>query len=93
MKDGVCADLIAEKPCISDGRLYRAAGSLHDPSRPGMGPSGHPLYQRTGTKLGGGSLLHEEIHGLNAANGISVGGYVTPIAEPVMTLDLNESSG
>jgi hypothetical protein len=32
------------------------------------------------------------IHGEDAADGISVGGYVTPIAEAVMTLDLNENS-
>ena len=39
-----------------------------------------------GTKMGRRSLLHVLIHGENAADGIEVGGYVTPLVEATMTL-------
>jgi trans-2,3-dihydro-3-hydroxyanthranilate isomerase len=39
-----------------------------------------------GTKMGRRSLLHVEVRGKDAADGIFVGGYVTPIVEAVMTL-------
>ncbi len=39
-----------------------------------------------GAKMGRRSLLHVEIRGKEAADGIFVGGYVTPIVEAVMTL-------
>jgi trans-2,3-dihydro-3-hydroxyanthranilate isomerase len=39
-----------------------------------------------GTKIGRRSLLHVEVHGKEAADGISVGGHVTPIVDAVMTL-------
>jgi trans-2,3-dihydro-3-hydroxyanthranilate isomerase len=39
-----------------------------------------------GTKMGRRSLLHVEVRGKSAADGIYVGGYVTPIVEAVMTL-------
>ena len=42
-----------------------------------------------GTKMGRRSLLHVEIHGENGADGIFVGGHVTPIIEAVMTLDVS----
>jgi trans-2,3-dihydro-3-hydroxyanthranilate isomerase len=45
-----------------------------------------------GTKMGRRSLLHVEIRGTEAAEGIYVGGYVTPIVEALMTLDLHEDS-
>jgi trans-2,3-dihydro-3-hydroxyanthranilate isomerase len=57
------------------------------------GQAGARFISEQGTKMGRRSLLHVEIHGENGADGISVGGYVTPIAEAVMTLALNESSG
>jgi trans-2,3-dihydro-3-hydroxyanthranilate isomerase len=57
------------------------------------GQAGKRFISEQGTKMGRRSLLHVEIHGENATDGISVGGNVTPIAEAVMTLDLNESSG
>jgi trans-2,3-dihydro-3-hydroxyanthranilate isomerase len=40
-----------------------------------------------GTKMGRRSFLHVEIQGEQGADGIYVGGHVTPIAEGVMTLD------
>ena len=39
-----------------------------------------------GTKMGRRSLLHVEARGKGAADGIFVGGYVTPIVDAVMTL-------
>jgi trans-2,3-dihydro-3-hydroxyanthranilate isomerase len=39
-----------------------------------------------GTKMGRRSLLHVEVRGKSADDGIYVGGYVTPIVEAVMTL-------
>ena len=39
-----------------------------------------------GTKMGRRSLLHVLIHGENGADGIEVGGYVTPLVEATMTL-------
>jgi trans-2,3-dihydro-3-hydroxyanthranilate isomerase len=39
-----------------------------------------------GTKMGRRSLLHVEIRGNKGANGIDVGGYVTPLVEATMTL-------
>jgi trans-2,3-dihydro-3-hydroxyanthranilate isomerase len=40
-----------------------------------------------GTKMGRRSLLHVDVRGKEAADGIFVGGYVTPIVEAVMRLD------
>jgi trans-2,3-dihydro-3-hydroxyanthranilate isomerase len=57
------------------------------------GRAGTRFISEQGTRMGRRSLLHVEIHGENAAHGISVGGYVTPIAEANMKLGLNESSG
>jgi trans-2,3-dihydro-3-hydroxyanthranilate isomerase len=39
-----------------------------------------------GTKMGRRSFLHVQIHGENGADGIEVGGFVTPIAEATMKL-------
>jgi trans-2,3-dihydro-3-hydroxyanthranilate isomerase len=39
-----------------------------------------------GTKMGRRSILHILIHGENGADGIEVGGYVTPLVEATMTL-------
>jgi trans-2,3-dihydro-3-hydroxyanthranilate isomerase len=50
------------------------------------GKAGTRLVSEQGTKMGRRSLLHVEVHGESAANGIYVGGYVTPIVEAVMTL-------
>ena len=39
-----------------------------------------------GTQMGRRSILHVHIHGKQGADGIDVGGYVTPIIEATMTL-------
>jgi trans-2,3-dihydro-3-hydroxyanthranilate isomerase len=50
------------------------------------GESGTRFVSEQGTKMGRRSLLHVEVQGKEAADGIYVGGHVTPIAEAVMTL-------
>ena len=47
--------------------------------------AGTRFVSEQGTKIGRRSLLHVEIHGAEGADGIDVGGYVTPIVEAVMT--------
>jgi trans-2,3-dihydro-3-hydroxyanthranilate isomerase len=47
--------------------------------------AGTRFVSEQGTKMGRRSLLHVEIHGAEGADGIDVGGYVTPIVEAVMT--------
>ena len=56
--------------------------------RHGLAPkgAGTRLVSEQGSKMARRSLLHVEIHGENGADGIFVGGYVTPIIEAVMTL-------
>jgi trans-2,3-dihydro-3-hydroxyanthranilate isomerase len=48
--------------------------------------AGTRFVSEQGTKMGRRSLLHVEIHGENGADGIYVGGHVTPVIEAVMTL-------
>jgi trans-2,3-dihydro-3-hydroxyanthranilate isomerase len=51
------------------------------------GQAGTRLVSEQGTRMGRRSLLHIELQGNGGADGIYVGGHVTPIAEAVMTLD------
>jgi len=48
--------------------------------------AGTRFVSEQGTKMGRRSLLHVEIRGKRAADGIYVGGHVAPITEAVMTL-------
>jgi trans-2,3-dihydro-3-hydroxyanthranilate isomerase len=48
--------------------------------------AGTRFVSEQGRKMGRRSLLHVDIHGNSGADGIYVGGYVTPIVEAVMTL-------
>ncbi len=50
------------------------------------GADGSRLISEQGTKMGRRSILHIEIHGARGAQGIDVGGYVTPLVEAAMTL-------
>jgi trans-2,3-dihydro-3-hydroxyanthranilate isomerase len=50
------------------------------------GDSGTRFISEQGRKMGRRSLLHVRIAGKGGADGIFVGGHVTPIAEGVMTL-------
>ncbi len=55
--------------------------------RHGLASSGDGTHfiSEQGTKMGRRSLLHILIHGENGAQGIEVGGYVTPVIEGVLT--------
>ena len=39
-----------------------------------------------GVKMGRRSMLHIQLHGERGADGIEVGGYVTPVAKAIMRL-------
>jgi trans-2,3-dihydro-3-hydroxyanthranilate isomerase len=56
--------------------------------RNGLTPrdKGSRFLSEQGTKMGRRSLLHILVHGENGADGIEVGGYVTPLVEATMTL-------
>ena len=49
---------------------------------------GTRLISEQGTKMGRRSILHILIHGANGVDGVEVGGYVTPVMEGVLTLQL-----
>lgn len=49
---------------------------------------GTHVISEQGTKMGRRSLLHILIHGPNGKDGIEVGGYVTPVIEGVLTIQL-----
>jgi trans-2,3-dihydro-3-hydroxyanthranilate isomerase len=53
---------------------------------------GTRLVSEQGTKMGRRSILHILVHGEQGANGIEVGGYVTPVIEGVLTLAGPQSS-
>ncbi len=48
--------------------------------------AGTRFVSEQGTKMGRRSLLHVEVQGKEAGDGIYVGGYVAPVIEAVMTL-------
>ena len=50
------------------------------------GAAGTRFVSEQGTKMGRRSLLYVELHGAGGADGIDVGGYVTPIAEGTLKL-------
>src|SRR5579864_133700 len=47
---------------------------------------GTQFVSEQGTKMGRRSILHVRIHGEHGANGIEIGGVVTPLAEATLTL-------
>ncbi len=50
------------------------------------GASGTRFLSEQGTKMGRRSILYVHIQGENGADGIEVGGYVTPIIEATMSI-------
>ena len=50
------------------------------------GAAGTRFVSEQGAKMGRRSLLYVELHGAGGADGIDVGGYVTPIAEGMLKL-------
>ena len=54
--------------------------------------AGTRFLSEQGTKMGRRSLLYVQIHGEEGADGIDVGGYVTPVAEGTMTINVRQTS-
>ena len=75
---------VAEDPATGSSTGPLAAYMIRHDLVTGQG--GTRFVSEQGTKMGRRSLLHVEVHGKEAADGISVGGYVTPIAQAVMML-------
>jgi trans-2,3-dihydro-3-hydroxyanthranilate isomerase len=50
------------------------------------GAPGSHFVSEQGTKMGRRSLLYVHVMGQDGADGIEVGGYVTPVAEATMRL-------
>ena len=48
--------------------------------------AGTQFVSEQGVKMGRRSILHVRLNGENGANGIEIGGYVSPVAEATMTL-------
>jgi trans-2,3-dihydro-3-hydroxyanthranilate isomerase len=48
--------------------------------------AGTQMVSEQGTKMGRRSLLHVHVRGKNGAEGIEVGGYVTPVVTATMSL-------
>ncbi|MBZ5608212.1 MAG: PhzF family phenazine biosynthesis protein [Acidobacteriia bacterium] len=84
-------------------RMFARRGMLEDPATgSATGPlaaymmrhdlaasaDGTQLISEQGTKMGRRSILHILVHGEQGAEGIEVGGYVTPVIEGVMTVAL-----
>jgi trans-2,3-dihydro-3-hydroxyanthranilate isomerase len=67
-----------------------STGSLaHYMMKHGMASSkaGTTFFSEQGTKMGRRSILHVRIHGEGGADGIAVGGNVTPVIEGTITLE------
>jgi len=77
---------VAEDPATGSATGPLAAYMM----RHGLTPAadGTRLISEQGTKMGRRSILHILIHGANGADGIDVGGYVTPVIEGVLTIQL-----
>jgi len=50
------------------------------------GAAGSRFVSEQGTKMGRPSILHVQLHGEQGADGIEVGGHVTPVAEATLRL-------
>jgi trans-2,3-dihydro-3-hydroxyanthranilate isomerase len=88
--DGAYSRMFApEHGVIEDPATGSATGPLAAfMLRNGLTPrdKGSRFISEQGTKMGRRSILHVLIHGENGADGIEVGGYVTPLVEATMSL-------
>ena len=101
-KESFCVFLFTPTPEGTYSRMFAPENGIPEDPASGscMGPlailmmrhnlissaTGTRFVNEQGTKMGRRSLLHVEIRGKEAAEGICVGGYVTPIVEAFMTL-------
>ena len=66
-------------PSCSDTALY-------------SGNAGARFVSEQGAKMGRRSILHVQLHGEQGADGIEVGGYVSPVAEATLFLSLKSDA-
>ncbi|HEY2018173.1 MAG TPA: PhzF family phenazine biosynthesis protein [Bryobacteraceae bacterium] len=76
---------IVEDPATGSSTGPLAAYMMRHGLAPGS--SGARWHSEQGTHMGRRSILHVQSHGVEGKDGIEVGGYVSPFAEGVMTLD------
>jgi trans-2,3-dihydro-3-hydroxyanthranilate isomerase len=75
---------IAEDPATGSATGPLAAFMMRHKLAPSA--SGTRFISEQGTKMRRRSILHVQIFGEQGADGIAVGGYVTPLSDAVMTL-------
>jgi trans-2,3-dihydro-3-hydroxyanthranilate isomerase len=75
---------VTEDPATGSATGPLAAYMMRHGLAPGA--DGTRLISEQGTKMGRRSILHILVHGSGGADGIEVGGYVTPIIEGTMTI-------
>ena len=102
MQGPVLAFIFAPTPTGAYSRMFAPEyGIIEDPATGsatgplaaymlshGLAPSsaGTRFVSEQGTRMGRRSFLYIALHGELGAEGIEVGGYVTPVAEATMTL-------
>jgi predicted PhzF superfamily epimerase YddE/YHI9 len=69
-----------------DRQRNRATSRIYDAAPARLRRSRYAVSQRARNEDGRKSILHVQINGDQGADGIEVGGYVTPVAEATMTL-------
>jgi trans-2,3-dihydro-3-hydroxyanthranilate isomerase len=77
---------VAEDPATGSATGPLAAYLMRHALAPAV--DGTRLISEQGTKMGRRSILHILVHGANGEDGIEVGGYVTPVMEGVLTIQL-----
>jgi trans-2,3-dihydro-3-hydroxyanthranilate isomerase len=102
LQEPICVFVFAPTPGGAYSRMFApeygvvedpATGSATGPLAAYMlqhglvsGAAGAHFISEQGTKMGRRSILHVQLHGEQGADGIEVGGYVSPIAEATMSL-------
>ncbi len=93
---GAYSRMFARRGMVEDPATGSATGPLAAyMMRHGLASTadGTQLISEQGTKMGRRSILHVLVHGEAGAQGIEVGGFVTPVIEGVMTVVLALQAG
>jgi len=101
-QESACVFVFAPTPAGAYSRMFAPEhGVIEDPAtgsstgplaafmlRHGLvsGAAGARFVSEQGVKMGRRSILHVQLHGEQGAEGIEVGGYVSPVAEATMRL-------
>ena len=101
-EDAACAFVFAPTPEGAYSRMFAPEhGVIEDPATgSATGPlaaymmryklvsaaAGTRFFSEQGTKMGRRSILYVQVNGEEGADGIEIGGYVTPVAEATMTI-------